>query len=72
MKKEAWTYSLAAAVMGAVGMFLRWLQCQYIFRTEDGLAARGAPLSILFTIVILLFGAGLWVLSGRVGAERVV
>jgi len=70
MRKEAWTYSLTAGVMGAFGVLMRWLQCQNIFEPETGLAARGHFLSVLMVLTLLGFAAALWRLSGRMSLEN--
>ena len=42
MQKNAWTYSMAGAVLGTFGLLLRWLQCEIIF-DETGLPVKSAP-----------------------------
>lgn len=66
MQKQAWIYTIAASVLGALSLLLRWLQCQSIFDAETGLPAAGAGVSVLVTLMLLLTAAALWWLSGRV------
>ncbi|MBQ7737715.1 MAG: hypothetical protein IJT62_07780 [Oscillospiraceae bacterium] len=70
MQKEAWTYGIAATVLGALGMLLRWLQRQIIFEEETGLPIKNAPISVVFVVFLILAAAGLWWLSGRLSWEN--
>ena len=70
MQREAWTYSLTGAVLGAFCMLLRWLQCQMILAAETGLPTLRAPVSFLLVLALAAAASALWVLSGRLGAGR--
>lgn len=70
MQKNAWIYSMTAMIMGAVGVLVRWLQCEIIFEEETGLPIRNAGASFLLVAVLAVFVAVLWWLSGKMGAER--
>ena len=70
MQKNAWTYSLAGAVLGTFGLLLRWLQCQIIF-DETGLPVKNAAVSWLLVAFIAVMTAVLWWLSGRMEAQNV-
>ncbi|MBR6115477.1 MAG: hypothetical protein IKQ10_09965 [Oscillospiraceae bacterium] len=70
MRKEAWTYSLTGAILGAFGLLLRWLQWQMIYEEETGLPIQNAPVSYLLVVFLIAAAAGLWVLSGRLGADH--
>jgi len=65
MQKEAWIHSLAALILGAFALLLRWLQDITIFEEETGLAVAGAAISRLYTLLILLSILALWVLCRR-------
>ena len=69
MQKEAWTYSLTGAVLGACALLLRWLQREMII-DETGLPVRHAAISVLLVLFLLAAGAALWILSGRLGGGR--
>ena len=69
MQKEAWTYSLTGAVLGAFGLLLRWLQREMII-DETGLPVRHAAISVLLVLFLIAAAAALWVLSGRLGGDR--
>ena len=69
MQKEAWTYSLTGAVLGAFGLLLRWLQREMII-DETSLPVRHALISVLFVLFLFAAAAGLWILSGRLGGDR--
>ena len=68
MQKNAWTYSMAGAVLGTFGLLLRWLQCQIIF-DETGLPVKNALVSWLLVIYIAVMTAALWWLSGRMEVQ---
>ena len=69
MQKQAWTYSLTGAVLGAFALLLRWLQGEMII-DETGLPVKGAAISVLLVVFLFTAAAALWVLAGRLGAER--
>ena len=69
MQKEAWTYSLTGAALGAFALLLRWLQREMII-DETGLPLSRAPISILLVVFLFAAAAALWVLSGRLGGDR--
>ena len=69
MQREAWTYSLTGAVLGAFGLLLRWLQREMIL-DETGLPLRHAVISGLLVAFLFAAGAALWILSGRLGGDR--
>ena len=57
MQKNAWIYSMTAMIMGAVGVLLRWLQCEIIYDAETGLPVRGAGISVLLVVALLALPA---------------
>ncbi len=65
MQKESWVHALAALVLGAFALLLRWLQDITIFDAETGLAASGAAVSWLYTLLLLLSVLALLVLCRR-------
>lgn len=69
MQKKAWTYAIAVTLLGAFGGLLRWLQCEMIFDEVTGLPEKGAGISAVLTVYLLLMAAGLWWLSGYVTAR---
>ena len=69
MQKEAWTYSLTGAILGAFALLLRWLQREMIM-DESGLPVAHAPVSVLLVLFLIAAGAGLWILAGRLGGDR--
>ena len=69
MQKEAWTYSMTGAALGAFALLLRWLQREMII-DETGLPLSNAPISILLIVFLFAAAATLWVLSGRLGGDR--
>ena len=69
MRKEAWTYSLTAAILGALGVLIRWLQCQQIFEPDTGLAVKDAFVSVLMVLTLAAFAWALWWLSGKMDLE---
>ena len=69
MRKEAWTYSLTAAILGALGVLIRWLQCQQIFEPDTGLAVKGAFVSVIMVLTLAAFAWALWWLSGKMDLE---
>ena len=56
MRKDALTITLTTLVLGIFGAFLRWLQNMNLY-DEEGLAARGAGISIVLMVYILLSAA---------------
>ena len=69
MQKEAWTYTLTAAVLGALGMLFRWIQCLNAFEDETDLPIKGSPVSVIMIVVLIVFTAALWWLSGRMHTQ---
>ena len=69
MQKEAWTYSITGAALGAFALLLRWLQREMII-DETGLPLSNAPISILLIGFLAAAAAALWVLAGRLGGSR--
>ena len=69
MQKEAWTYSITGAALGAFALLLRWQQREMII-DETGLPLSSAPISILLIGFLAASGAALWVLAGRLGGSR--
>ena len=61
MQKNALPITLATLVAGIFGAFLRWLQTRNIF-DENGLAIRGAGISIVYVIYSVLVLAAVCVL----------
>lgn len=53
MRKDALTITLTTLVLGIFGAFLRWLQNMNLY-DEEGLAARGAGISIVLAVYILI------------------
>ena len=52
MQKQAWTYSLTGAALGAFALLLRWLQREMII-DEAGLPRSGAAISVLLVLFLL-------------------
>ena len=69
MQKEAWTYSLTGAILGAFALLLRWLQREMII-DESGLPLKHAAISVLLVLFLFAAAAGLWYLAGRLGGTR--
>ena len=69
MQKQAWTYSLTGAALGAFALLLRWLQREIII-DEAGLPRSGAAISVLLVLFLFAAAAALWILSGRLGGDR--
>ena len=69
MQKNAWIYTIAASVLGALGLLFRWLQLQSVFDETTGLPTQGAGLSTLVVLSIVVMTAGLWWLSGRLSPD---
>ena len=69
MQKQAWTYSLTGAALGAFALLLRWLQREMII-DEAGLPRNGAPVSVLLVLFLFAAAGALWILAGRLGGER--
>ena len=69
MQKQAWTYSLTGAALGAFALLLRWLQREMII-DETGLPRSGAPISVLLVLFLFAAAAALWILAGRLGGDR--
>ena len=69
MQRQAWIYTISAAVLGALDLLFRWLQCQSIFDPETGLPTPRAGLSTLVVVLLVLTVVVLWRLSGRLGPE---
>ena len=65
MQKNAWIYTIAASLAGALSLLFRWLQLQSVFDETTGLPASGAGLSTLVVITLAAAAAGLWWLSGK-------
>ena len=59
MQTEAYRITGFAAVVSALGFLLRWLQDLRILDPETGLAAKGAPISVLVTLLIVFMAAAL-------------
>ncbi len=69
MHKEAWVNTMASLVLGALCLFLRWLQDETIFDAETGLARANAPISWLLALALLAALAAVWLLSRRLSGE---
>lgn len=69
MQKHSWIYTIAAAVLGALDLLFRWLQCQSFFDAETGLPARGSALSAIVVVLLVLTVGALWWLSGKLSPE---
>ena len=69
MQRQAWIYTISAAVLGALDLLFRWLQCQSIFDPETGLPTPRAGLSTLVVVLLVLTVVVLWRLSGRLSPE---
>ena len=65
MQKEAWKYSMIAILLSALGILIRWLQCQIIFDPETGLPTPHAVISAVVVVLLILIPAVLWFASGR-------
>lgn len=52
MKSQAYKITGFAAVMGALGFMLRWLQGMRIYDEATGLAERGTSISVLVVVVL--------------------
>ncbi len=69
MQKEAWTYTLTAAIAGAVGLLIRWLQCLNAFEPETDLPVRGSAISVIMVLTLAVIAGVLWWMSGRMHME---
>ena len=69
MQKNAWIYTIAASVAGALSLLFRWLQLQSVFDETTGLPTKGAGLSALVILVLAATAAGLWWLSGKLSPD---
>ncbi len=69
MQKNAWIYTIAASVLGALGLLFRWLQLQSVFDETTGLPAEGAGLSTLVVLMIIVTAGALWWLAGRLSPD---
>ena len=69
MQKQAWIYTMAGTVFGALTVMLRWLQVQMIFDEETGLPTLHAPITTMLVAALLIVAAALWWLSGRMKTD---
>lgn len=67
MQTEAYRITGFTAVASALGFLLRWLQGIRIIDEETGLAEKGAPISILVAVVVILMAAALGYIAYRLG-----
>ena len=65
MRTEAYRLTGFTAVASAVGFLLRWLQDIQILDKETGLAAQGAPISVVMALVIIFMAAALGIIVFR-------
>lgn len=59
MRKEAGLMCVFTCVMGALGLFLRWIQNNNVFEPETGLAQRGSAWSGLLVAVCVITALGI-------------
>ena len=53
MQKKAYVFTVGTVIAAAFAFFMRWLQNINIMDEETGLAARGAPISVIIVLVLL-------------------
>jgi len=71
MRKNAWPMTISTCVLGALSMFLRWLQLQNVADETTGLIARGAALSTLVVLCIILEALMIGVFIFRMRGELI-
>ena len=62
MQSQAYRITGFAAVMGAVGFMVRWIQSMKIYDEATGLADRGAPINfwVIGILVVTLAALAVW------------
>ena len=70
MQSQAYRITGFAAVMGAVGFMVRWIQSMKIYDEATGLADRGAPINfwVIGILVVTLAALAVWTFRRAISA----